>query len=441
MDAAETIAAVATAPGRGGIGIIRISGPLAASISRDVTGTVLPARVAVYRAFRDANGGTIDEGLALWFPGPDSFTGEDVLELHGHGGPVVLDLLLARVTQLKARLARPGEFTERAFLNGKMDLAQAEAVADLIDAASAAAAKGSVRTLQGVFSKRVHELAENLVVLRAWLEGTLDFPDEEDVGGISITELTIRLDELLALRDALAADAQQGALLRDGVNVAIMGSPNVGKSSLLNALSGKDEAIVTDIPGTTRDLVRASVHLDGVPVHLVDTAGLRFTEDPVERLGIERAHQAGGSADLVLNVLDACSQDRTMFEGVDQGASVTVRNKVDLTGDPPGFHAGAINVSALTGAGMAELRAAVRDRVGLRDSTEGLFTARRRHLDALERAGTFLAHARSTCDTVVALELVAEDLRLAQNALGEITGEFTSEDLLGEIFATFCIGK
>lgn len=433
----DTIAAVATAPGRGGIGIVRVSGPGARAVAQGMLGATPPARVATHATFRDDHAAPVDSGIALWFPGPHSFTGEDVLELQGHGGEVVVDLVLAETLRHGARLARPGEFSERAFLNGKMDLARAEAVADLIDAATKAAARGAMRTLQGVFSERVHGLVAGLVRLRTWIEGTLDFSDEEDVDGIGADVLDTSLQALLEQHVTLRGEAGQGSLLREGICVAIAGAPNVGKSSLLNRLVGKDAAIVTDVPGTTRDTVRESLHVGGVPVHLVDTAGLRDSPDPVERIGIERAQAAAEAADLVLYVVDATAGgSRSSVPG-----ALLVRNKIDLSGHPEGAVAGGVNISALTGAGIPELRAAMLERVGASAGSEGLFSARRRHLDALDRAASALADARAEAKAGVGLELVAEHLRLAQHALGEITGEFTSEDLLGAIFSTFCIGK
>jgi len=444
----DTIAAVATAPGRGGIGVVRVSGPAAAAIAEAVLGDCPPPRRAVHRAFRDADGQLIDDGLALYFPAPHSFTGEDVLELHGHGGPMVLDLVLARCVDLGARLARAGEFSERAFLNDQLDLAQAEAIADLIDSASHAAARAAVRSLQGEFSERVHALVNGLIQLRAYVEAAIDFPDEE-VDFLSDRALHDRLEQLLADLAALRAAARQGCLLRDGLTLVIAGRPNAGKSSLLNALAGADRAIVTEVPGTTRDVLREHLQIDGLPIHVIDTAGLRDTADPVERIGVERAWAEIGRADQVLLVVDDSAgitdEDRALAERLPQGRELTVaRNKIDLTGRPPGpanVAVGAeIAVSARTGAGLDALRAHLKELAGYREAGAGDFSARRRHLEALARAGRHLdataEHARNRAG-----ELMAEELRLCQQALGEITGEFTSDDLLGKIFASFCIGK
>lgn len=406
-------------------------------------------REALRTRFAGAAGEILDDGIALWFPGPASFTGEDVLELQGHGGPVVLDMVLARVVSLGARLARPGEFSERAFLNGKLDLSQAEAIADLIDASSQAAARGAARTLNGEFSKKIKSLVDGLIRLRVFVEGSLDFPDDEDVDAISTQTLITRLDELLDQHGAITRQAKQGTLLREGVSVAILGAPNVGKSSLLNRLVGRDAAIVTNIPGTTRDAVRESLHIQGVPVHLVDTAGLRPTTDPVESIGIERAWAAAAAADVVLQVFaDGIETNEGSFTAQPNNSQCTVvrvHNKIDLTGALPGerYHYGlpTVFVSAETSAGIDALKEVIRRVIGVTDPVDGLFTARRRHLDALERARQALARARDTAVTLAASELAADDLRLAQHALGEITGEFTTEDLLGEIFSTFCIGK
>jgi len=441
-ESTDTIAAVATAPGRGGIGVVRVSGPAAAAIAAAVLGDCPPPRLAVHRTFRAADGQLIDDGLALYFPAPHSFTGEDVLELHGHGGPMVLDLVLARCVDLGARLARAGEFSERAFLNDKLDLAQAEAIADLIDSASHAAARAAVRSLQGEFSERVHALVNGLIQLRAYVEAAIDFPDE-DVDFLSDSALHDRLDQLLADLSALRAAARQGCLLRDGLTLVIAGRPNAGKSSLLNALAGADRAIVTEVPGTTRDVLREHLQIDGLPIHVIDTA------DPVERIGVERAWAEIGRADQVLLVLDdsagVTDEDRALAERLPQGRQLTVaRNKIDLTGRPPGpvdaEDGTEIAVSARTGAGLDALRAHLKALAGYREAGAGDFSARRRHLEALARAGRHLdttaEHARNRAG-----ELMAEELRLCQQALGEITGEFTSDDLLGTIFASFCIGK
>ncbi len=442
----DTIAAIATAPGKGGVGIIRISGPQAGQILQGITGkAVPPARQARRAWFIDAQRAPLDDGLVLWFPAPASYTGEDVAELQGHGGPVVLDLLLARCLALGARMARPGEFTERAFLNGQLDLAQAEAVADLIEAGSAQAARCAARSLAGEFSRRVEQLFEQLTALRVYVEAALDFPDEDiellDHGGIG-EGLRQTHDTL----EALTRSAQQGKLLQEGIHLVIAGLPNAGKSSLLNALTQREAAIVTDIPGTTRDLVREWISLEGLPLHLVDTAGLRESSDPIEQEGIRRAWQAIEQADLVLLVIDD-----TAGEGVAEAAIrarlparlpvLTVHNKIDLSGHPAGVCGERIYVSAKQHDSLHLLRERIKQQVGYEQrSNEGLFMARRRHLDALAHTHQHLKQA----DTHLhqhRVELLAEELRLAQEALGEITGRFTSDDLLGRIFSSFCIGK
>jgi tRNA modification GTPase len=453
----DTIAAVATAPGRGAVGIVRLSGPRALAIAAKIAGELPPPRHAALRDFRDAGGGALDQGLVLAFPRPDSYTGEDVVELQGHGGPLVLDLLVRAACALGARPARPGEFSERAFLNGRLDLAQAEAVADLINAATEQAARAAQRSLQGEFSARVRALVDELIGLRVFVEGALDFSDE-DVDWLADVALQARLDALLAhLRELLAA-AAQGRRLREGLVVALAGQPNVGKSTLLNLLAGTEAAIVTDIPGTTRDVLRENVNLDGLPLTLVDTAGLRDSIDPVEKIGIERAWQALGQAELVLFLVDdrrgVTETDRALIERLPAGAEVlVVRNKCDLSGQPAGAaHAGAapvgaahgrdeLRICAKSGAGLDLLRAGILRVAGLSATGESLFSARTRHVDALQRALACAADAEKRLREGAAAELAAEDLRLAQQALGEITGAFTTEDLLGRIFSQFCIGK
>jgi tRNA modification GTPase len=409
----------------------------------------LPApRQVRFARFRDADARVIDEGLALYFAAPASFTGEDVLELHGHGGPVVMDLLLSRVLALGARLARPGEFSERAFLNDKLDLAQAEAIADLIDSETAAAARLAVRSLDGEFSRRVGQLVDQLIQLRMYVEAAIDFPEEE-IDFLSDGKVAA---DLQAIRDRIAAvqaSARVGRLLRDGMTLVIAGLPNAGKSSLLNALAGAETAIVTDIPGTTRDLLRERIQIDGMPVHLVDTAGLREAADAVERIGVERARAEMARADRVLWVYDG--QADPTHAGFDsaqlpQGVPVTfVRNKADVTGDPPGERDSAsgteIALSAKTGVGVDALRAHLQAAMGFAGAAEGEFIARRRHLDAIGRACEHLARGERALRDGAAGELLADDLRQAQHALSEITGAFTADDLLGEIFASFCIGK
>jgi tRNA modification GTPase len=444
----DTIAAIATPPGRGALGVVRVSGPETPRIAAAVLGALPAPRSACLRRFLEADGSPIDLGLALYFPDPASFTGETVLELQCHGGAFVLDRLLERVLALGARAARPGEFTERAFLNGKMDLAQAEAVADLIDAGSAAAARAAVRSMQGEFSVRIHGVQSLLTELRAFVEAAIDFPDDE-IDFLSESALGERLRALFAAFDALAAAARQGVLLREGLHVVIAGKPNAGKSSLLNRLVGEDIAIVTALPGTTRDVLRQQVHIDGLPVILIDTAGLRAPADPAEEEGIRRAWAETRRADRVLYVRDASLTDDALpeqLEGLPPHVPITwVGNKIDLLGMPPRVEvrAGATQVylSARTGEGLELLRAHLKSSAGYDSPGSGTVSARRRHLDALDRARALVERAAETLRSERAFELFAEELRLAQRALGEITGEFTSEDLLGKIFGNFCIGK
>ena len=451
----ETITAIATAQGRGGVGIVRISGPLASLAGQAITGRSLTPRHAHYGPFRSDDGLVIDEGIALYFPGPNSFTGEDVLELQGHGGPVVLDMLLQRCVQLGCRLARPGEFSERAFLNDKLDLAQAEAIADLIEASSAQAARNALRSLQGEFSRRVDNLTERLISLRIYVEAAIDFPEEE----IDFLADGHVLNMLDLVRDDLASvmrEAGQGALLRDGMTVVIAGRPNAGKSSLLNMLAGREAAIVTDIAGTTRDILREHIHIDGMPLHVVDTAGLRDTEDHVEKIGVERALKAISEADRVLLVVDATAPEAIdpfalWPEFLDQRPrpdKVTlIRNKADLTGEAIGIEQSedghvTITLSASTpDMGLDLLRDHLKACMGYEQTAESGFSARRRHLEALSQASASLEHGRAQLTLAGAGELLAEDLRQAQQALGEITGAFSSDDLLGRIFSSFCIGK
>jgi tRNA modification GTPase len=442
----ETIAAIATPPGMGGVGIVRISGPRARSIAEAILGRVPEPRRAVFGVFREGDGGFIDEGLALYFQAPRSFTGEDVLELQGHGGPIVMDLLLRRCLELGARPARPGEFSERAFLNGKLDLVQAEAIADLIASSTALAVRLAGRSLQGVFSQRIHELVERLIQVRLYVEATLDFPDEE-IDLVDEPTVAAGLSAILEAVDRLLADAHQGQLIREGLAVVIAGAPNVGKSSLLNALCGSDAAIVTDIPGTTRDLLKFDIQVDGLPIRIVDTAGLRHTHDPVEREGVRRAQAALNEADLVLWIYAANGEpDEAIRATFPAGCPVTrVRNKIDLLSEPARLieQDGEVEIalSVATGTGLDLLKTHLKSRAGLSAHPEGAFIARRRHLDALERARGALRAAATTLDQGLGAELVAEELHLAQRALGEITGEFTSDDLLGRIFSSFCIGK
>ncbi|TRX73804.1 tRNA uridine-5-carboxymethylaminomethyl(34) synthesis GTPase MnmE [Pseudomonas mangiferae] len=450
----ETIAAVATAQGRGGVGIVRVSGPLARDLAVALGSREPKPRHAHYGPFRDADGEVIDEGLLLFFSGPHSFTGEDVLELQGHGGPVVLDLLLRRCLALGARQARPGEFSERAFLNDKLDLAQAEAIADLIEASSEQAARNALRSLQGEFSRRVHALTEALIQLRIYVEAAIDFPEEE-IDFLADGHVLGQLDGVRQRLTAVQREAGQGALLRDGMTVVIAGRPNAGKSSLLNALAGRETAIVTAIAGTTRDVLREHIHLDGMPLHVVDTAGLRQTEDQVERIGVARALEAIDGADRVLLVVDATAAEADdpfalwpeFLERRPDPARVTlIRNKADLSGEPAGMQEDAdghvtLSLSARSGDGLSLLRDHLKACMGYEQTAESGFSARRRHLDALQRAQDHLDHGRDQLVAAGAGELLAEDLRHAQQCLGEITGAFSSDDLLGRIFSSFCIGK
>ena len=439
-DKDSTIAAVATAPGRGGVGVVRVSGKNLLPMAQALCGKTPLPRVALYADFRDADGQAIDNGLLLFFAAPASFTGEDVIELQGHGGPVVMEMLLNRCLELGARLAEPGEFTKRAFLNDKLDLAQAEGVADLIDASSRTAARLALRSLKGDFSRRIHGLVDDLVTLRMLVEATLDFP-EEDIDFLEAADARRSVDEVLA-------NARQGAILREGMNVVLVGAPNVGKSSLLNALAGDEVAIVTDIAGTTRDAVRERILIDGVPVHIVDTAGLRETDDVVERIGIERSRKAVSEADVALVLVDPREglneKTRMILDTLPSDLKrIEIHSKSDLhTGAAVAFETGAdtvIPLSAKTGAGLDVLRQTLLREVGWQGEGEGLFLARARHLNALQAAKGELELA-ALCGNGQ-IELLAEHLRLAQVACGEITGEFTADDLLGVIFSRFCIGK
>ncbi|PVV11505.1 MAG: tRNA uridine-5-carboxymethylaminomethyl(34) synthesis GTPase MnmE [gamma proteobacterium symbiont of Ctena orbiculata] len=448
MQPLDTIAAIATPPGRGSVGIVRISGPECGRIAELLLGSVPPPRQASLRSFRDQHDNTIDSGLAIYFPNPQSFTGEDVLELQGHGGPVVLDLLLQQILQHGARLARPGEFSERAFLNGKLDLVQAEAIADLIDAESQAAARSATRTLQGAFSNKIHKLVEALIELRLYVESAIDFPEEE-IDFLVDSKVSERLHTILDEINATHQSAHSGRLLRDGLTLVIAGRPNAGKSSLLNALAGAESAIVTDIPGTTRDLLRERITIEGMPLHIIDTAGMRDSHDPVEAEGIRRAKQEMELADRVLWVFDDHTDPQHLAvdrEQLPDGVPVTlIRNKIDIAGSSPRHNEDEsgieIALSATRGEGIDLLRAHLVQCVGYQHLGEGDFIARRRHLDALERAIEHLRQGALSLQRDRAGELLAEDLRLAQQSLGEITGEFTVDDLLGRIFSSFCIGK
>jgi tRNA modification GTPase len=445
----DTIAAVATAPGRGGIGVIRISGPAVAAIAEEILGGLPEARRAVLRVFKDARGEMLDGGIAIYFPAPGSFTGEDVLELHGHGGPVVLDLLLARCMELGARFAEPGEFSRRAFLNDKLDLAQAEAIADLIDSGSTEAARAALRSLQGEFSMAVRSLTDAVTETRMHVEAAIDFPEEE-VDFLGDALLRSRIEGARELCTQITAKARQGALLRDGMTVVIAGRPNAGKSSLLNRLAGYDAAIVTEIPGTTRDVLRERIHIDGMPLHVSDTAGLREQADVVEAEGIRRAKQEMHRADRILYVIDATHlpDDETIereTRALPKDVPVSViLNKIDLAGARSRYEQSQparVYLSATTGDGVDLLREHLKECMGFQGADAGTISARRRHLDALNRADEHLREAEHALVESRAGELMAEELRRAQQCLAEITGEFTSDDLLGRIFSSFCIGK
>jgi tRNA modification GTPase len=449
----DTIVAIATPPGRGGVGIIRVSGPKSQDIAKAIVGSVPKPRYANYCPFKDDSENTIDEGLAIYFEGPNSFTGEDVLELQGHGGPVVLDFVLKRCIELGARTARPGEFSERAFLNDKMDLTQAEAIADLIDSASEQAARCAVRSLQGAFSKRIHELVSSLIQLRIYVEAAIDFPEEE-IDFLSDGKVEKDMRSVMDNLSNVMQEANQGTLLREGMTVVIAGRPNAGKSSLLNSLSGRDTAIVTHIAGTTRDVLREHIHIDGMPLHIIDTAGLRDAPDEVERIGIQRAWDEIEQADRVLLVVDGTETEALaphdiwpdFVDKLPHPERITViRNKADLTGETSGISNDAkspvVRIAAKDGSGIQELRDHLKTIMGYNAASEGGFIARRRHIEALTKASNSLDCGLDQLLGASAGELLAEDLRMAQNALSEITGEFSSDDLLGKIFGSFCIGK
>ncbi len=447
MSAADTICAVATPPGIGGIGVVRLSGPKVPDIAKAIVGRVPQPRLATFASFVDTAGDTIDSGIALLFSAPNSFTGEDVLELQAHGGPVILDMLLRRVLELGARMARPGEFSERAFLNDKIDLVQAEAIADLIESGTEAAARAAQRSLEGNFSAAVGGLQRALTDLRVYVESAIDFPDEE-IDFLAESDVAERLEAAIEQLGTLLQEARQGRLLREGIMAAITGRPNAGKSSLLNALAGSEVAIVTEVPGTTRDVLREQIHIEGIPLHVVDTAGIRETDDVIEAEGIRRAREALAGADVVLNVIDATC--RQPAEPTSATSQIDVLNKIDLLDAARRSELGAsasgralatVMISAKTGEGLDALRSAVLQAMGTNAPQEGSFSARQRHVDALRRVGAHLRQGRDQLIEHQAGELLAEELRLAQNALGEITGEVTPDDLLGQIFASFCIGK
>ena len=453
MNQQDTIAAVATPPGRGGVGIVRVSGALCKILAKKLLGITPTPRYAHYLPFLDVQGEVIDEGLALYFPGPNSFTGEDVLEFQGHGGPVLLDRLLENLLQLGVRLAQPGEFSQRAFLNDKLDLAQAEAIADMIDATSRQAADNALKSLQGVFSQKVHALVDKLIYLRMYVEAAIDFPEEE-IDFISDGKVKEDLNAIIKQLEAVKNEAKQGFLMREGMNVVLAGRPNAGKSSLMNALAGYDKALVTEIAGTTRDVLKEHIHLDGMPLHLIDTAGLRETEDLVEQLGVERAWQEIEKADRILLLVDA--QETTSLDPLEIWPEFVkrlphperltlVRNKIDLTAEAPladlSTSPPVIRIAAKQLVGVDNLRKHLKEVMGFQNTTEGGFSARRRHLDALQKASQVIHKGKQQLELHGAGELLAEDLRSAQESLAEITGQFTADDLLGKIFGEFCIGK
>jgi tRNA modification GTPase len=449
-----TVAAIATPPGRGGVGVVRLSGPDVPTIAKTLLGHLPKPRYAEYLSFLEADGTTIDQGLALYFPAPHSFTGEDILELQGHGGPIILDCLLQRVLKLGARLARPGEFSERAFLNGKLDLVQAEAVADLIESESEQAARAAVRSLQGEFSKRINGMVETLIALRLYLEASIDFSDET-IDFLKDAEVKKKLNLILLEIRKIKQTAQQGALLQEGMTLAIVGPPNAGKSSLLNKLTGQDSAIVTPVAGTTRDVIREKIYIDGLLIQVVDTAGLRETEDEIEQEGIKRSLAEIEKADRVLYVVDSTQLPLNNLRSLHKidflknllfnKRLTVIRNKIDLSSENAHLFQEAnvdvINLSIKTGEGLLLLQDYLKASVGYDGRVQGNFSARRRHLEALDNAEKALSKGLQKLVTYQFPELLAEDLVIAQNELNEITGKFTTEDLLGKIFSSFCIGK
>ncbi len=459
-----TIAAQATAPGRGGVGIIRVSGPEAKNVAQAILGKVPEVRKAEYLPFLDSEAKTLDQGIALFFKAPNSFTGEDVIEFQGHGGPIILDMLLKAILALpKVIMAKPGEFSEQAFLNDKLDLTQAEAIADLINSSSEQAARSALHSLQGDFSKLVHEMVESIIHLRMYVEAAIDFPEEE-IDFLADKKVVTDLKAIISQVEDVRKQAQQGSIIREGMRVVIAGRPNAGKSSLLNALSGKESAIVTDIAGTTRDVLAEQIHIDGMPLHIIDTAGLRDSNDVVEQIGIERAWQEINQADRVLLMVDATEDHSVLedeqdikdyypefFEKLPKNIGLTVvRNKADINKAKTGFSQftdkndkqhSIITLSAKTGDGVDELKEHLKAIMGYQGSTEGGFMARRRHLVALENTHQHLLTGLDQLESYVAGEILAEELRICQQELDQITGEFTSDDLLGKIFSSFCIGK
>jgi tRNA modification GTPase len=449
LDSQELIAAIATPPGRGGVGIIRLSGSGVLDVAQQIIGKLPTPRYAHFTDFKQADGQIIDSGLALYFPNPHSFTGEDVLELQGHGGPIIMDMLLKRILQCGARLARPGEFSERAFLNGKIDLAQAEAIADLIDASSEQAARSATRSLQGEFSQKINILVEALIQLRIYVEAAIDFPEEE-IDFLSDGKVDHDLLAIESKLEQVLTTAKQGTLLKEGISLVIAGKPNAGKSSLLNCLSGRDSAIVTNVAGTTRDVLREHIQIDGLPLHIIDTAGLRETEDQIEKEGVRRAQQEIKKADVILLVVDSTSAEENLAETyqdilLQQKKIILAYNKIDIVSAKPlpnmPDNIEVIKLSAKSEQGIPELKQAIKQAVSFNANQEDQFIARRRHLDALLRAQAFLAQGKIQLQENKAGELLAEDLLRTQQALSEITGEFSADDLLGKIFSSFCIGK
>ena len=442
----DTIAAVATPSGRGGVGIIRISGPQVPKIAEQILGTLPSPFKATHRLFKDKSKKILDDGIAIYFPEPRSFTGEHVLELQGHGGHIVIDMLLKRCLELGARLAKPGEFSERAFLNDKLDLTQAEAISDLIDSGSEQAARSALRSLQGDFSRAINSLLTKMIEIRVYVEAAFDFPEEE-IDFLADKKVLDKLNDIKQQLLEITRKAKQGSLLRNGLHLVIIGKPNAGKSSLLNALAGKETAIVTEIAGTTRDVLHESIDLDGIPLHLVDTAGLREGKDPVEKIGIERAWQEVEKADIVLLLLDShrTSKDEYHQKILNKLPKnlplLTVHNKVDLSDQKPGKQDGELYISAKHKTGINELKTELKECMGYQQNSEDSFIARRRHLHALALTQEFVNNAETQLVQYNAGELMAEELSLAQDQLGQITGRFTSDDLLGEIFSNFCIGK